>query len=428
MKNIFEEVVHIMHNDYAGWRDKKGWDSPEFFLEKIRTLEEKNELTSDTFTAIIEEYLADFNDKHIYFMDLKSLAQTEKDCGFRVRRFDQRLYVTEVYQETKLSVGMSFHSLGGHTVSQLKEKHTRFLSENHPERENWNKIVSIYKYGELVDAQGNLSHFTFDTFDKPQYNPVYSVKKIQEDVALLTITDFMNPDAIVEMVHDNKSTIESSDYWIIDVRVNYGGSDSSFYPLLPYIMPEKGIDLSKTDEKMLFNCTLDNWEREVQKINEQLKNTEDHNARLFLKVFLREWEKHKGKGFVEFDFKDLLPDLVIKGNPKPKSIVVLSDNKCASSGESFVEICKKSNKVTVMGRATMGLNDYANLTSHKWGDEFELMYPTSRLSRIDNNEGMTGIGIQPHTYIPWTPQHVKEDIDIKSAIEYLRLENHINNI
>ena len=71
------------------------------------------------------------------------------------------------------------------------------------------------------------------------------------------------------------------------------------------------------------------------------------------------------------------PDTFITGTNKPHSVVVLSDVNCGSSGDSFVEICKKSSKVTVIGRPTKGLNDYSNLSCQKWDDGFELWYPTS---------------------------------------------------
>ena len=94
-----------------------------------------------------------------------------------------------------------------------------------------------------------------------------------------------------------------------------------------------------------------------------------------------------------------------------------------SSGDSFVEYCKKSSKVTVIGRATMGLNDYANLTSKIWDQGFELAYPTSRLSRIDKGQGMTGVGIEPHLHIPWTTEHLEVDVDVDRALKILSLTN-----
>ena len=44
MEKVFEEIVYIMNNDYAGWRDKKGDDNPECFLQKIRKLKDEKQL------------------------------------------------------------------------------------------------------------------------------------------------------------------------------------------------------------------------------------------------------------------------------------------------------------------------------------------------------------------------------------------------
>lgn len=71
---------------------------------------------------------------------------------------------------------------------------------------------------------------------------------------------------------------------------------------------------------------------------------------------------------------------------------------------------------------TAGLNDYSNLAVMEWADTFALYYPTSWLSIIDKGEGMSGIGIQPHIHIPWTPEHIQEDVDLKLALQLLQNE------
>ena len=150
------------------------------------------------------------------------------------------------------------------------------------------------------------------------------------------------------------------------MRVNYGGSDSSYYSLFEYLLPEEGVELGDAEEHMLFNCTEENATRVIADIDEDLKETEDEQAQVFLNVFRREWERNSGKGFVQFNFDEIVPDTFIKGSKHPASIVVLTDNRCGSSGDSFVELAKKSDKITVIGRPTWGLNDYANLASKKW--------------------------------------------------------------
>lgn len=97
-------------------------------------------------------------------------------------------------------------------------------------------------------------------------------------------------------------------------------------------------------------------------------------------------------------------------------MIILSDYYCGSSGDQFVEVCKNSKKVTVIGRATMGVTDYSNLAIQTWNNQIELWYPTSRVSKIDNGMGLTGVGVLPDIYIPWTPEHIFEDMDLKKAL------------
>ncbi|HJF34074.1 MAG TPA: hypothetical protein K8V56_20115 [Sporosarcina psychrophila] len=416
MERVFEEIVHIMNNDYAGWQDKKGCDNPEYFSEKIRGLQDKNQLSKETFKEIVKDYLMDFNDHHIFFAatDLQN-NEKPKVRGFRVRRFEERLYVTHVDSENRLKPGMYFVSLGGHSISELRERHHRLLNENHSEREDWTSILSLYDVGE-IESDGEIRNIiSFDYYEKETYTPTYSVQQLADGKVVITMTDFANPDAIAMVVTENQAILESAEQWIIDVRVNYGGSDSSYYPLLPYLLPEEGVDLADDEEKMLFNCTDASANRIIAELDEVLKHIQDEQAQVFLKVFKKQWEKNKGKGFVEFNFSEIISDTFIKGNELPKSIVVLTDVRCGSAGDSFVEVCKKSSKITIIGRSTMGLNDYANLATKKWDEGFELMYPTSRLSRIDKGQGMTGIGIEPHLHIPWTPEHIERDVDMEIA-------------
>lgn len=420
MEKIFNEIVHIMHHDYAGCNDKKGCDRPAYFINKIK---ENPSLSKIEFQEIVKDYLLDFNDSHIHFALKNGSDEEQKSRGFRVRRYEDRLYVTEVDSEKRVKVGMSFVSLGGHSILELREKHHRLLNENHAEREDWIPILSMYDEGEIVADKGMRKTIPFSDYDKVPYVPEYSVKKVHEDIVLITMTDFANPDAIVEMMSANQALLESADKWIIDVRVNYGGSDSSYYPLLSYLMPEVGVELADPEDKMLINCTEASADRILAELEEDLAATEDENARSFLNIFKREWKRNRGKGFVEFDFSDIVSDTFVKGTKHPSFIIVLADVTCGSSGDSFVEIVKKSSKVTVIGRATMGLNDYANLVSVKWEDGFELMYPSSRLSRIDKGEGMTGVGIKPHIHFPWTPEHINEDLDMKKAFELLARSN-----
>ncbi|TMW72885.1 S41 family peptidase [Alteribacter natronophilus] len=412
MQKIFHEIVSIMHKDYAGWQDKQGWDRPDFFKEKLDRCRADGTLTPARFTQLVQEYLMDFRDRHMYFTDLKAVPV---DRGFRVRRYRDRLFVTEVHSENRVNTGDAIVTVGGLTVAELKNKHGSMLDEVHPERENWQPVLA--RYGEIQLSDGTV--IKLQEYEREPYSPVYSIRKLG-DTVLIKLTDFMNPDAIRELIRTNETLLDEAAHLIMDVRTNYGGSDASYLPLLPYLMPEEGVDLSDTDEVMLFNCTSANAEREAEKFRKQLAAVQDPDARLVIEAFKTEWERNRGRGFSHFNLSDLMPDLFIRGIGSAEAIVVLTDVYCGSSGDSFAEACRRSDKVTVMGRGTMGLNDYANLATAVWDRRYELMYPTSRLSRIDEGKGMSRTGVEPHVHIPWTPEHLERDVDLGHALAFLK--------
>ncbi|MGE8202956.1 S41 family peptidase [Heyndrickxia sp. NPDC080065] len=421
---IFQEVVSITHHDYSGCLDKKGWDNPEQYLKEIRILEEKKELTPTKFVEIVQDYLLDYKDHHMYFKLSSNSDEKRYDIGFKVRRFDSSLFITEVGKETRVKKGQAIVSLDNIPILDLVNKHKRTLLENTAERERWSPILEQYNFCELVDENGHKSILELKKFEKDPYIPKYTIEKLEEKILLMTLTDFSNPDAIVQLLNEYKEELDSCIQLIIDVRVNYGGSDSSYFSLLPYIFEDRLVNLNLEDgEHMLINCTERTYELETKYFKDALSEIEDEETRKIYSIFMREWEKNRGKGFVQFDFSDIEENTVIQGRTNPKDIIVLTDTTCGSSGDSFVEICKRSSKVTVIGRPTAGLNDYANLAIMKWNDLFELWYPTSRLSRIDKGEGMTGVGIKPNIYIPWTPKHIFEDIDLQEGIKLLDQKN-----
>ncbi|MCM3238899.1 S41 family peptidase [Heyndrickxia oleronia] len=417
--DMFEEIVSICRLDYSGCQDKKGWDHPEKYVDEICILEEKQELTPDKFVEIVQDYLLDFKEQHMFFKTSKKSVEKRYDVGFKVRRFEDQLFITDVGKEMRVKKGYAIVSLGNVPVINLVEKHRRELMEDHQERENWNSIIGKYQFCEIMDGNGHTYQMELKKYEKDEYTPQYTIEVLEKGILLMALTDFANADAITQLVHQHQEALENCRILIIDVRVNYGGNDSSYFQLLPYIFENREVNINpEDDEYMLINFTERSCELEIAEMNNAIASTEDEYTKKVLKIFLREWEKNKGKGFVQFDLSDL-EDTIIQGRKNPEQIIVMTDVTCGSSGDSFVEICKRSSKVTVIGRPTAGLNDYANLAVMKWHDQFELWYPTSRLSRIDNGKGMTGVGIKPHIHIPWTPKHLIDDVDIQTALKLL---------
>lgn len=64
---IFDEIVSVTHHDYSGCIDKKGWDHPDLYRNQIDELVQNNQLTPEKFKEIVDDYLLDFKDSHMYF-------------------------------------------------------------------------------------------------------------------------------------------------------------------------------------------------------------------------------------------------------------------------------------------------------------------------------------------------------------------------
>ncbi|WP_430787559.1 S41 family peptidase [Virgibacillus flavescens] len=412
-QNIFDEVVDILHNDYAGCLDKKGWDFPGFYRDQIKL---KNDINDAEFVKIVQDYLLDFKDLHMNFK--QAHANERVDVGFSVRRYNDLLYITASGIEKRVEPGEAILSLDGITVPELVEVHARELMEKEAERENWIPIILCYKQAKVKGKNGILYTLDISKFEKESTDPEHSLKVLEEDSLLLTLTDFMDHNAIAALIKENNTLLTNAEKLIIDVRVNKGGSDLAYFDLLPYLFEGESVDINSFDDGiMLTNCTGRNVELRKKLLKRAFSSIEDPTTRNQIDMLIEVLEENKGKGFVELDFAEMIESLIMKTKPGPKNVIILTDVYCGSSGDSFVEICKNSSKVTVIGRPTLGLNDYANIAVMDWENKFELWYPTSKLSKVDEGKGMSGIGIQPDIYIPWTPEHINEDIDLTKALE-----------
>ncbi|WP_096273270.1 S41 family peptidase [Paucisalibacillus globulus] len=417
--NIFREIVDIMHHDYAGYIDKRGWDNPEEFEKKIVDLESNGELTANRFTEIVQDYILDFKDPHILFNLIESETQKEFDNGFRVRRYEDKLYITKLSSETRVEIGEAIISLDQISIPQLVEKHQRELMETKAEREDWRSIISKYNVAEIIDSSGNIRLLELKQYEKSPYQPVHSMKKLNEDTLFMTLSDFFEPTPIDNLIDEHKEELESINNLIIDVRTNNGGRDLSFMNLTKYIFPAGTNRIDSSFYNMKFNCTERNADLTIKSINEELEKADNEQYLEGLQQWKEPWVKNRGKGFISFRDETSGSEFEIDGCEYPKIIIILTDNYCGSAGDIFVYLCKQSSKVTVVGRPTMGINDYANLNEIKLNNQFNFLYPTSRLDQLDNRDPNHEQGIKPHIYIPWTPEHLEKDIDMEKALSLL---------
>lgn len=407
-----------MHNDYAGCKDKLGWDNPQAYEDRIEILEHNGELDAALFVQIVEDYLLDFKDPHIFFNISNSSDEKQYENGFKVRRYENKLYITSVDKEKQLNPGEAIISLDNTTVQELVERHQRELMETKAERENWRKIIQQYNVAEVLNNDGNTRLIELKEYERADYVPEHSITIVDAETLCMKLTDFNSPDPINELVNEYENEMKRAKNLIIDVRVNYGGSTQAYASLEKYLFPSGSMTVDFQDYAMEFNCTERNTKLTIQLIDEELANIDNEDYRESLRRWKEEtWVKHRGKGFVSFN--DGSEKIELKGLHNPENIILLTDNYCGSAGDIFVYLCKKSPKVKVVGRPTMGVNDYSNLTIMKWNEKFELFYPTSRLKSLNYRDVLVDPGIKPDIYIPWTPEHIYTDLDMEKALSIL---------
>lgn len=407
-----------MHQDYAGFEEKKGWDNPSYFTEKIEELETRELITPHKFTEIVNEYLNSFQDGHLFFLLKNSEKVKVRTCGFSVRNYEDTLYVTDVYEENRFGKGTKIVSIDGESISTIRKLQRQSLRESHPEREEWDLILNKANYFEVLNENDDIVKHELILYERTPRKSTYDFKFIDENTSLLTFSDFNDTDCIVNLIEEHKEDLLKTKNLIVDVRHNSGGNAHSYSSLTRYLF-KKGERPSSELKVREFNCSKRNVELFLRQA-EKVRNSTDNEETLEMLEFAEnQFKTYHNQGFVAFDFSEYIAELEanFEGEDYPEKVIVLSDYYCASAGEEFVEFSRQSSKVTIVGRATMGLNDYSDLVCANWNNQFSLCYPISRLERKTKIDPLHGKGIQPHIYIEWTPKHIEEDIDLIQALK-----------
>lgn len=240
---------------------------------------------------------------------------------------------------------------------------------------------------------------------------------LSSNTILLTLNSFEdeNRAPLIALLQQNHEALAKHPNWIIDVRGNGGGNDSTYWPILAWLLPDEtvsvGMDWLATPANLKAyeeSCgSLDHFDPECKKYND------DRVARL-RNAPTGSLVPQDDSGGISFDRqKPLEPH-------RPSRVAILIDRWGGSSCEQFLLIARQSFNVKLIGQHTYGALDYSNLVAFPLpSGERSLWYATSRSLRIPDDP-VDLAGIPPDIYLPLaTGEHAKEEeiVRVQSWLE-----------
>lgn len=227
-----------------------------------------------------------------------------------------------------------------------------------------------------------------------------SLTVLSDRTVLLTLPSFNGRyrDAMQALLARNHETLATRSNWILDVRDNGGGSDSTYAPLLPWLLDDEVVQVGA--EWLATPANIEGQQKVCGLLAPGDKDCEDAMQEAVQKmrsVKPGEYVAQRGGDGIEFI---RLPQLEPR---RPARVAVLVDRACGSSCEEFLLLVRQSFHVKLVGRNSFGALDYSNLRLHALPSGLRhLQYATSRSRRLPHLQ-VDLSGIMPDIYLPPAP-------------------------
>ena len=200
--------------------------------------------------------------------------------------------------------------------------------------------------------------------------------------------------ALETLLRKQRAALLSHPNWIIDVRDNDGGADSSYAPLLPWLLGEQPVSVG-----VEWLSTPAN-----QRAHEQIcarYAPGDAACALFAQSVLAalravppgSWARVQADRFVYE--RSVTPE-----KRRPQKVAVLMDRDCGSSCEQFLLTVRQGLGVKLLGRPSFGALDYSNMRPFTLpSGRRDLWYATSRSLRLPQLP-VDATGVLPDILLP----------------------------
>ena len=417
-EQALKQLIQKVETEYPGFKDKTK-DKLVYNNFKENLIIKAQDVKDSECIELLRSYKNFFKDGHISIYQFDDGQNIQKNKGT-----DKKVAVSEkdfqkIMQVTSDPLEGVWRS-GSYKVGIVKSnnEYLGFIIEADTAYWKANEIkFKLFKNGkanyylrdhslseetyELVD--GWILYFNYSKYIKELPKPDLSedeynsrkneiegcyFKKLSKKTCLLGLSSFEHNyvERIKKLFIENKESIENCENLIVDVRNNLGGVYEAYEDLFSYILTNsiRGVGMEFLVTQTLID-EIPNW-------------YDDEAGKSKAAKWIKTFNEKKGE-FVNTDSTDVYITKVKLAEHSPKHVVILANNRTASSGEAFVFDAKQSKKVKIIGTPTYGALDYGSASFFNFGcKNYKVMMPTWRSMRLPDYP-IDNIGIQPDIYL-----------------------------
>ena len=369
---LFDEICSILREDWAGRSLCGEALDLRYYHQAVGQAWHDRKLDDHLFLRYIRQMLACTGDRHLRFCMAASDRYTSCCPGFRVRRYEDCLYVTDARDETRLAAGDRIIRINGGTPSfHRRSIQKNFFYADAPEREDWAELLQMAESIDVIHPDGRQEQFMLRQY--PLAEPFLSQPQIHK----------------------------LTDRTVIDLRNRSGPSEEDLDSFLSLVCrtPTPLSVLTETDYRVNYsrrNCII-----RAAAIHD-LPGSD---------VFIAELAEKAGRGYLAESADD---GTVIPAGTDT-DVYILIDTWTRGNAE-LLALAGRRAGAFLIGRSTLGTLDLSCDVSYAMDDRYIFTWPTAITSAAARHQGVFGKGVIPDLPIPWSPAECTEDVLLKAAV------------
>lgn len=265
-----------------------------------------------------------------------------------------------------------------------------------------NDDVWIKTYPNEKKVTNDSLYIKFIKSSEPFMNKI-SDKTIYLRIPSFNYSEKASIDSLLKM---NDKMLKSTENLIIDIRNGTGGSDYSYFGLIPYFYTQPIRRLVMQIRATELNAVaFENYAKEIS----------DTKTVNYLYELADKIRNTKSKYYDSGNIVSI--DSSYSVSVFPKKVAIICNKNNGSTDEAFLYDAKQSSKVKLYGCSTGGMFDASNVNTVESPNGKYLLNYTLTISKRVPNYMIDDIGIQPDIYIDETINEVYWVDFVKKHIE-----------